>query len=76
MNHYNHQFFNIKNDVLYTVHKGVSVGVSTAPKNLKEVPNSIHVVCVCVYCGQVRHVYADGTIEIKQEYGKVKQDDI
>lgn len=28
-------------------------------------------VVVCVYCGQVRHIYPEGKIEIIKDYGEV-----
>lgn len=59
MRYCDHSFFNIKSDVNY--------------ENSKELPNSIHAVVACVYCGQVRHLYADGIVTIVIETGEVKK---
>ena len=53
-----HEFFSVKNDVHYDG-RG------------KQVPNSIHAVVSCVHCGHIRHLYADGVVEIVLEQGRI-----
>lgn len=55
-----HGFFRIGEDVDY--------------ENGKEVGRSIHAVAACIYCGQVRKVYADGRIVITVEEGKITRE--
>ena len=57
MRYCDHTFFNIKSDVNY--------------EKAKELPNSIHAIVACVYCGQIRHLYADGRVLIIKEWGEI-----
>ena len=55
-----HTFFHIKHDIEYDDQNN-------------EMPNTIHAVVTCIYCGQVRHLYADGRVLIIKEEGEVKK---
>jgi len=77
MTNCNHRFVLVKTDVDYTNEVNPTVPSQTSAggssSHLIEVPNSIHAVVVCAWCGHVRHVYANGNIKVIKEHGETTQ---
>lgn len=60
-----HDFFNIKLDVDYS---SPSTTQGTYPINY-----TAHAVVGCIYCGQIRKIYADGRVIIEIEEGIIER---
>ena len=58
MNNCDHDFFKIKSFI-----DSDRVGVTTT--------DSTYAIAVCVYCGQVRHIYANGAVHVVKTNGQI-----
>ena len=78
MTNCNHQFVLVKRDVDYIykvnpVPPTQTASISKLSSHPEEVPNSIHAIVVCAWCGHVRHVYANGNIKVIKDHGETIQ---